>query len=270
MRHKTRTTNLEGAEQALVHAHHGAGIVELAAIVGGAEERHELTLGEELVAVLDDLVSTADEVHVVFLQEAGDDVWAKGERDTAVVLGPAGDVLVRIGPEQIAEETAVGDLEVDWSALGSGSDKRGADVFFSPTYISRAHDAADLLHRVQIGAQAAVHGEDLLVNDSRNGQAVEAVGECLPQLDVVATLALVVEAVDAVDRRALVVAAQDEEILGELDLVGKEQADGLERLLAAIYVVAEEEVVGLGREAAILEEAEQVVVLPVDIAANLR
>lgn len=116
---KTRSTNLERAEQALVHAHHGAGIVKLAAVVGGAEERHELTLGEELVAVLDDLVSTADEVHVVFLQEAGDDVWAKGEGDAAVVLGPAGDVLVRIGPEQIAEEAAVGDLEMDRSALGS-------------------------------------------------------------------------------------------------------------------------------------------------------
>ena len=138
------------------------------------------------------------------------------------------------------------------------------------TYISRAHDAADLLHRVQVGAQAAVHGEDLLVNDGGNGQAVEAVGEGLPQLDVVAALALVVEAVDTVDRGALVVAAQDEEVLGELDLVGEEQADGLEGLLAAVYVVAEEEVVGLGGEAAILEETEQVIVLPVDVAADLR
>jgi hypothetical protein len=115
-----------------------------------------------------------------------------------------------------------------------------------------------------------VHGEDLLVNDGGDGQAVEAVGEGLPQLDVVATLALIVEAVDAVDGRALVVAAQDEEVLGILDLVGEQQADGLERLLAAIYVVAEEEVVGLGREAAVLEEAEEVIILPVDIAANLR
>jgi len=73
------TANLEGAEQALVHAHHGAGIVKLAAVVGRAEERHELALGEELVAILDNLVSTADEVHVVFLEEAGDDVGAKGE-----------------------------------------------------------------------------------------------------------------------------------------------------------------------------------------------
>lgn len=114
-----------------------------------------------------------------------------------------------------------------------------------------------------------MHGEDLLVNDGGNGQAVEAIGKCLPQLDVVATLALVVKAVDAVDGRALVVTPQDEEVLGILDLVGQEQADGLERLLAAIYVVAKEEVVGLGREAAILEEAKQVVILPMDIAANL-
>lgn len=44
-----------------------------------------------------------------------------------------------------------------------------------------------------------MHGEDLLVNDGGNGQAVEAVGESLPQLDVVSSLALIVETVDAVD-----------------------------------------------------------------------
>lgn len=66
-----------------------------------------------------------------------------------------------------------------------------------------------------------MHGEDLLVNDGRNGQAVEAVGESLPQLDVVSPLALVVEAIDTVDGGALVVAAQNEEVLRVLDLVGK-------------------------------------------------
>jgi hypothetical protein len=103
-------TNLERAEQTFIHAHHGAGVVELAAVVGRAEQRNELALGEELVAILDDLVGTANEVHVVFLEEARDDVWTKGERDTAVVLGPAGDILVWIGPEEIAEKAAVGDL----------------------------------------------------------------------------------------------------------------------------------------------------------------
>jgi hypothetical protein len=39
-------------------------------------------------------------------------------------------------------------------------------------------------------------------------------------LDVVPSLALVVKPVDAVNGSALVVAAQDEEVLGVLDLVG--------------------------------------------------
>jgi len=137
------------------------------------------------------------------------------------------------------------------------------------TYIGWTHDTANLLHRVQIRAQAAMHGEDLLIDDGSNGQAVEAVRKCFPQLNVVAALALVVEAIDAVDGSALVVAAQDEEVLGILDLVGQEEADGLERLLASVDVVSEEEVVGLRGEAAVLEEAEKVVVLAVDITADL-
>lgn len=98
-----------------------------------------------------------------------------------------------------------------------------------------------------------MHGEDLLIDDGGNGQAVEAVGESLPQLDVVSSLALIVETVDAVDRGTLVVAAENEEVLGVLDLVGEEQADGLERLLATVDIVTKEEVVGLGRETTVLE-----------------
>ena len=36
-------------------------------------------------------------------------------------------------------------------------------------------------------------------------------------------------------------------------------------LLAAVHVVAEEQVVGLWREAAVLEQSQQIVVLPVDV-----
>ena len=65
------------------------------------------------------------------------------------------------------------------------------------------------------------------------------------------------------------VAAQDEEVFGVLDLVGQEQANGLEGLLASVHVVTEEEVVCLGGEAAILEQAQEIVVLAVNIATNL-
>jgi hypothetical protein len=114
-----------------------------------------------------------------------------------------------------------------------------------------------------------VHGEDLLVDDSSDGQAVETIGECLPQLDVVSALALVVKTVDTVDRSTLVVTAEDEEVLRVFDLVCEEQANCLKRLLATVDVVAEEEVVGLRREAAILEKSQQIIVLAVNISANL-
>lgn len=220
-------------------------------------------------------MGAADEVHVVLLQEPRDDVGAKGERDTSVVFAPARDVLVRIGPQQVAEQTAVGDLpvleKVHHPATLSSSclQKLNGKLVKDGAYISRPHHAPNLLHRVKVGAQTAVHGENLLVNDCRNWQAIEAVSEGLPKLDVVPPLALIVEAVDSVDGSALVVPAEDEKVLRVLDLVCKEQANGLERLLATVHVVAEEQVVGFGRESAILEQTQEVVVLSVDIAANL-
>lgn len=69
-----------------------------------------MTLGEELVAIFHNLVSTANQVHVVFLQETRHNVGPECETDTSVVLAPAGDILVGIRPQQIAKETAVRDL----------------------------------------------------------------------------------------------------------------------------------------------------------------
>jgi hypothetical protein len=121
------------------------------------------------------------------------------------------------------------------------------------TYICGTHDTADLLHGVEVRRETTVHGEDLLVNDGSDWETVEAVGEGLPELDVVSTLALVVESVDSVDGGTLVVTTEDEEVLWVFDLVGEEKADGLERLLASINVVTEEEVVGLWWETAVFE-----------------
>ena len=64
-----------------------------------------------------------------------------------------------------------------------------------------------------------MHSEDLLINDGGDGQAVETVGERLPQLDVVPPFALIVESVDTIDGRALVVSPQDEKVFRVLDLV---------------------------------------------------
>ena len=111
-----------------------------------------------------------------------------------------------------------------------------------------------------------MHAQDLVVDQGSYRQAVEAVGEDFPQLDTVAALALVIEAVNAIDRGALVVAAQQEKVLWVLYFVGQKEADCLERLLSSINVVTQEQIVGVWREPTVLKETEQVVVLSMYIA----
>ena len=64
-----------------------------------------------------------------------------------------------------------------------------------------------------------MHGKDLLVDDGCDRQAIEAVGECLPQLDVISSLALIVKPVYAVDRCTFMVPTENEEVLRIFDLV---------------------------------------------------
>lgn len=61
------------------------------------------------------------------------------------------------------------------------------------------------------------------------------------------------------------IAAQQEEVLRVFDLVGEQQTDRLQRLLSSVDVVAQEEVVSLGREAAVLKQTQQISVLTVNV-----
>ena len=81
-------------------------------------------------------------------------------------------------------------------------------------------------------------------------------------------LTFVIEAINSVDTGALVVAPEQEKVFWVLDLVGEEEADGLEGLFASVYVVTQEQVVGLGREAAILKKPQQVIVLPMYVTCR--
>lgn len=55
-------------------------------------------------------MGTADQVHIVFLEKAGDNVGTEREADTAIIFTPTSDVLIGIRPEEIAEQAAVRDL----------------------------------------------------------------------------------------------------------------------------------------------------------------
>lgn len=98
-----RLQDLEGAQKGLVYTHHRSSVVEFATVVWSGEEGDELALGEELVTILHDLMSTAYQVHIVFLQEAGNDIGSEGERHAAIVFTPACDIFIWVRPEQIAE-----------------------------------------------------------------------------------------------------------------------------------------------------------------------
>lgn len=74
---------------------------------------------------------------------------------------------------------------------------------------------------------------------------------------------------NAIHRRDFVVTTKEKEVLRVFDLVGKEQANSLKGLLAIVHVIAKKEVVGLWWESSILEPTEQIIVLAVNISANL-
>ena len=236
--------DLEGAHEGLVDRHDGGRVVELPAVVRGREEGDELPAGEELVPVLHHLVGPADQIQIVLVEKGADDVLPEGEGDAPVVLPPAVDLLVGIGPDDVAEQAGVGDVR-------------------------RALDVVDLLEGGQLRAETAVDAEDLLVDDGTAREAVEDVREGLPELDGMPALALVVKAVDPVDRGALVVPPEDEEVLGVLDLVGQDQAGALEALLAPVDVVTQKQVVRVRGKATVLEDPEHVVVLPVGVPDDL-
>lgn len=78
-------------------------------------------------------------------------------------------------------------------------------------------------------------------------------------------LTLIVEAIYSVNRGALVVSSQQKEVFWVFDLVSQQQTDGLQGLLASVYVVAQEQVVALWWKASIFKQPEQIIVLPVNI-----
>lgn len=61
------------------------------------------------------------------------------------------------------------------------------------------------------------------------------------------------------------IASQKKEILWVLDLVGQQQTDCLQGLLASVHIVTQEQVVALWGKATVLKQPQEVVVLTVDI-----
>ena len=70
---------METAHQISINRHDGTTIVEFITVVGGREDSNKLTLGEKLITIFNNLVSTANEIKVVFAEELFNDISTESE-----------------------------------------------------------------------------------------------------------------------------------------------------------------------------------------------
>jgi hypothetical protein len=110
-----------------------------------------------------------------------------------------------------------------------------------------------------------MHAKNLLVDKSCDGKAVETIGESLPKFNVIAALAFIIESINTINGGALMVSTEEEEVLGVLNLIGQEEANSFQRLLAAVDVISQEEVVSIGWETAIFEKSKEIIILSMNI-----
>lgn len=126
----------------------------LTTIVGRAEQRYELSFGKEFVTVFDDLMGSANQIEIMFVQKfvynletnnktnipidwlidqrkiyAGTHLGTKRKTDASIVLAPSHRIFIRIGPQEIAKQSLIGN-------------------------VCRPHNSPDLLHRLQIGTES--------------------------------------------------------------------------------------------------------------------
>mmetsp|Transcript_7817 Transcript_7817/g.24315 ORF Transcript_7817/g.24315 Transcript_7817/m.24315 type:complete len:352 (-) Transcript_7817:3-1058(-) len=236
--------HFEGTQQVLVNAHQSTCIVELPAVIRRGKDGHELAACKKLVAVLDNLVRTGYEIQVVLLAKASDNLRSKCEGHAPVVVAPRADFCRGVRPEQITQQPAVGNVD-------------------------RTGQLPDLLQSCQLRRDPPMHAEDTVIYQCADRHVVEDIAECLPEFDVVAPLALIKEPIESVDGCALMVAAQDKEVLGVLCLERKQQCNAFDGVLPPVNVITQEEIVHLLRWPAVLKQPKHVVKLAVDVASDL-
>jgi len=66
-----------------------------------------------------------------------------------------------------------------------------------------------------------VHAENFLIYNSSNRQAVEAIGESFPKLDVIAAFAFIIKSVYSIDTSTLVVTPENKKVFRIFDFIGE-------------------------------------------------
>jgi hypothetical protein len=177
------------------------------------ENRDNVPILRPVVSLHDQLMRPRHQCQPIVVIERFRDILSKRVPSSSRRYAPAAPII-RIAPQKIAHRSFVGDF------LDSV-------------------ERSDVVERVDGGAQTAVEAEDLVVDEGREGEVVEEIGEVLPDVRVaVFAQAFVIEAVDLGDLAGLVVAAEDGDSLWEADFESDEEGDGFDRVVASVDVVS--------------------------------
>lgn len=126
------------------------------------------------------------------------------------------------------------------------------------------------MYYLEIRTESSVATKYFFIDDSSNGQTIETIRESLPQFYIIPSFALIIKSIYPIDACTFVISSEQKEIFRVLDFVSQQQADGFQRLLSSVNVVAEEKVIRLGGKASVLEEPQQIGVLAVYVSTNLQ
>jgi hypothetical protein len=141
--------------------------------------------------------------------------------------------VIGVGPEEVAHRALVRDLlhTVDRPDVVQGIDRGG----------QTAVQTEDLMKLSKTPSMRKRARTDLVLDKGGEGEAVEEVGEEAPDVRIpVLTQTLVVETIDLRDLPGLVVPAEDGDAVGVAQLECHEEGDRLDRVVAAVDVVAHE------------------------------
>lgn len=189
-------------------------------------------------------MGSANQIYVMTLVKFSDNVRPEYVTHSSVIVTPSLDVNLGIRPKQIAQQSCVRN-------------------------VLRSVLLVDHLQVIKIGTQSSVHNENFVIHHCANREDIEAEAKLFPYLDVVSSLALVVESVHSVDRLALVISSKQVEVLWVFYFVGEQQTNCLNGLFAAINIVSdEEEFLVAAWKSSYVEETEQIEVLAVHISEN--
>ena len=174
-------------------------------------------------------MGTGNELEIVNVIELSRHFRAEEPARSAWGDSPSVDVF-RIGPHEVTERTLVRNLHA-------------------------AINKANLIKSLNFRGEATMNAEDLALDDGTDSEVVEDFTAVLPGVDIaVLTHCLLIEAVDRGDTARLMIASQERDAVGVLELEAEEKLEGFHTVVTTVDEVTHKDVARVGDLAAFFKQ----------------